>query len=77
MPGFWDDLARAQKTMREKGALEKNIGEYEACEKLLDDAAEFAAFAEEENDEATALEAQAFFDEATQRIEQANLRTLL
>ena len=29
LPGFWDDQDRAQKTIKERGSLESDLGEYD------------------------------------------------
>ena len=37
MPGFWDDNDRAQKVMKEKGGLDRQVKDAEALKSLVED----------------------------------------
>ncbi len=76
-PGFWDDVERAQNTLKQKKGLENSLGGYRQCESLLADTADFIEMAESEDDEEMAREARGSFEKLTELIEEIHLRTLL
>ena len=77
LPGFWDVQERAQKTIRERGALESDLGQYDTCERLLSDALVLMELAEEAGDEAAAQEAAETFEAFRIKAEEAHIRALL
>ena len=77
LPGFWDDQERAQKTIKERGALESDLGEYDACSRLLSDARILMEMAEEAEDEDSAKEALQTFEAFREKAEEVNIRALL
>ena len=58
-PDLWSNPQRAQKTMRERQALEKSINEYKKIEQALEDALTLLELGEAESDAATVQEAEA------------------
>ncbi len=68
--GFWDDVERANKVLKEKTNVENQIAEYTNCEKLLQDALDFVELDEAE----AALESYNAFDELSKEL---NVKTLL
>ncbi len=76
-PGFWDDIDRAQSSMKEKKQLEDLLAEYGALEDILSDTREYIQMAEEENDEELADEAISCFESLTPKIEAMTIRALL
>ncbi|MBQ4409761.1 MAG: peptide chain release factor 2, partial [Firmicutes bacterium] len=77
LPGFWDDQERAQKTIKERGALESDLGEYDACEELLSDAKTLMEMAEEADDEDAAKEAADTFEAFNAKADEVHIRALL
>jgi peptide chain release factor 2 len=57
-PDLWQDPASAQEVMRKRDALAAGLGKFEAFETRFKDAVELLALAEEENEDALALEAE-------------------
>ncbi|MBQ4506189.1 MAG: peptide chain release factor 2 [Firmicutes bacterium] len=77
IPGFWDELERAQKVMTEKRRIEKQLGELAELKTLLSDAEEYVLMAEEEGDEELADEAAACMDSFDEKASAMRIRTLL
>jgi peptide chain release factor 2 len=57
MPAFWEDQTAAQKTLREKGALERTVRDWRELAQRRDDVATLIELAEEMADQETADEA--------------------
>ncbi len=75
--GFWDDLERAQKAVREKKTLENTVGEYEGCVQQLEDLKTCIEMAEEAQDDELGEEARSEFSALSEKVEDLHLRTLL
>ncbi|MBQ2058948.1 MAG: peptide chain release factor 2 [Firmicutes bacterium] len=77
IPGFWDELERAQKVMTDKRRMEKQLGELEELETLLSDAREYVQMADGEGDDELADEAAACMESFREKAEAMRVRTLL
>ncbi len=76
-PGLWVDKERAERLMREKSRLERDVVFFEVTQQLLSDAEVLIELAEEESDSDTAREAAEKVGELRSRFEEAELRRLL
>ena len=76
-PGFWDDMERAQATMKKKGALERKLGQYTDCEERLSEIELLIEMADEANDDELADEAIEAFGRLSEDMEAIRIRTLL
>lgn len=76
-PNLWDDATAAQAMMRERTALETQIGECRALERGMDELVEFIALAEEEGDTATVDDAEAQLRALREKASKMELETLL
>ncbi len=76
-PGFWDDIERAGKTMKEKKRLESEIGGYDDCRETLAEIELTIDMAEEAGDQELADEASESFAKLEARIEDLRIQTLL
>ncbi len=76
-PGFWDDLEKSQKVLRETRTLEGHLEKYEKLCISADDIEVMIELAEEENDESVIEEIQSELEELKQSIEELMLASLL
>lgn len=77
VPGFWDDMEFAQKTMQDKKRMETKLERFSALEKDVDDVEELIQLAEEENDDSLAEEIQTIYHSYQERSEAMRIETLL
>ncbi len=77
MPGFWDDNERAQRVMKQKGALERQIRDAEALRTLADDAETLAELAEELDDADALREAHEALDKLEAATDKLEVQRLL
>ena len=61
--GFWDELERAQKAVREKKTIENTVDEFEGCVSQMEDLKTCIEMAEEAQDEELGEEARREFAE--------------
>ncbi|MSO81532.1 MAG: peptide chain release factor 2 [Alphaproteobacteria bacterium] len=76
-PALWNDPARAQAMMRERGGLIRAIDAVRAAERELDDALTLVELAEDEGDAATLAEAEAQLATLEARADKLQLESLL
>jgi len=76
-PDLWDDRERAERILREKGGIERQLGLFDAAAAQLDDAAVLLELAQEEDDPATLHEAGEKLDAVSNELDAAELRVLL
>lgn len=77
MPAFWEDQARAQKVLKEKGLIERVVRDFDELAELRDDIATLIELAEEMEDEDTAVEAQGKLPVLEAKIKDMETRRLL
>jgi peptide chain release factor 2 len=77
MPAFWEDQARAQQVLKEKGLIERIVKDYEALSELRDDIATLLELAEEMGDDDTADEARGKLPTLEARVREMETRRLL
>ncbi len=76
-PELWSDRERAERVLREKAAVERELVFFGGLETALSDAGVLLELAEEADDAPTRVEVAQKLDEAEQRLEDAELRRLL
>ncbi len=76
-PDLWDDRERAERILREKGGIERQLGLFDAAAAQLDDAAVLLELAQEEDDPVTLHEAGEKLDAVSNELDAAELRLLL
>jgi len=76
-PDLWDDRERAERILREKGGIERQLGLFDAAAAQLDDAAVLLELAQEEDDPGTLREAGEKLDAVSNELDAAELRLLL
>ncbi|MBS1107135.1 MAG: hypothetical protein H6Q91_2637 [Deltaproteobacteria bacterium] len=76
-PDLWDDRERAERILREKGGIERQLGLFDAAAAQLDDAAVLLELAQEEDDPGTLCEAGEKLDAVANELDAAELRLLL
>ncbi len=77
MPGFWDDNARAQEVLKEKGQIERTVSEWTALAGLRDDVATLLELAEEMADDDSLVEAQEQLEKLETSLQRLEVRRLL
>ncbi len=77
MPGFWEDQARAQRVLREKGGIERVLRDYDALVEKRDDIATLIEMAEEMGDDETAEEASENLESLSDEVKSLETRRLL
>ena len=77
MPGFWDDQARAQKVLKQKGDIERVVKDYDALAEVRDDIETLLELATEMNDRETAKEAEQKIPELEAGVRALETRRLL
>lgn len=77
MDGFWDDSDNAAKIQKEKSILEEVVNTYSHLRQLKDDFDVLIDFAFNENDEASAIEAQEMYNEFLKEFLLAEQKVLL
>lgn len=77
IPGFWNDMEFAQKTLQEKKRIETKLESFRALEKDIDDVDELIQLAQEEEDESLIEEIQSIYDSYQERSEKMRIETLL
>jgi peptide chain release factor 2 len=77
MPGFWDDHAKSQVILKEKGLLERVVKDFDALAELRDDVATLIELAEEMQDDETADEATTQLGEMDAMVRKMEVRRLL
>ena len=76
-PDLWDDPEKAEKLLRNKSSLEREIVDYEVLESALDDAEVLLELAAEADDVETRLEAAEKLACAQQNLDEVELRSML
>ncbi|MGB3719502.1 MAG: peptide chain release factor 2 [Proteobacteria bacterium] len=76
-PNLWNDPRAAQKIMRERQALERQITAYKQMEQELDDAITLIELGEAENDEETIAEGEAALKLLRERAQRREVEALL
>jgi len=76
-PDLWDSREQAERTLREKSAVEREIGMFDRLAGSLEDAGVLLELAVEQGDVPTCSEVAAKLAAATQELERAELRRLL
>jgi peptide chain release factor 2 len=76
-PDLWNDRERAERILREKGAVERQLAAFGAIERQLEDASVLLDLAQEENDAAALEEVSARLADARSGLDDAELRLLL
>jgi peptide chain release factor 2 len=76
-PNFWNDQARAQRTMRERDALEDQLGSIGRMEQDLEDNLTLIELGESEKDEATVSEAESALKRLKAEVSRRELEALL
>ena len=76
-PGFWDDMDKAQKYMKELKNLKDSIETYNNLKSLYDDILVLIEMGEESEDAEIAEEAKSSMDEFASRVDEVKIKTLL
>ena len=76
-PDLWDDRERAERILREKGNVERQLGVFAAAVSQLEDAGVLLELAQEEDDAATRAEVSDRLDAIEGELDAAELRLLL
>ena len=76
-PGFWDDLERSTKTVREAKNLKDTVDGYKHLEQQYEDIQVMIEMGYEENDPAMIPEIQEMLDEFVKELEELRTKTLL
>jgi peptide chain release factor 2 len=77
LPDLWEDRDRAQRVLREKSRVEREVSLFDGIETALEEAEVLLELAAEEEDEATRTEAAEKLSSATRHFEEVELRRLL
>ena len=77
VPDLWDDRERAEQVLREKAALEREVGLYDELATALEDAEVLLELAAEEDDEQTRAEVALRLAAAESELDAAELEQLL
>lgn len=76
-PGFWDDMDKAQKYMKELKNLKDSIETYNNLKSLYDDILVLIEMGEESEDAEIAEEAKSSMDEFASKVDEVKIKTLL
>ncbi|HME70722.1 MAG TPA: peptide chain release factor 2 [Myxococcota bacterium] len=76
-PDLWEDRARAEKVLREKRGVERELEFFGRQDRSLEDAEVLLELAREADDASTRAEAASKLDEAERALDEAELRRLL
>jgi len=76
-PDLWEDRERAERVLREKGSVERQLALFDAAAGQLDDAAVLLELGQAEDDAATLAEAGEQLDALARELDAAELRLLL
>ena len=76
-PGFWDDMDKAQKYMKELRNLKDSIETYNNLKSLYDDILVLIEMGEESEDAEIAEEAKSSMDEFASKVDEVKIKTLL
>ena len=76
-PGFWDDMDKAQKYMKELKNLKDSIETYNNLKSLYDDILVLIEMGEEREDAEIAEEAKSSMDEFASKVDEVKIKTLL
>jgi peptide chain release factor 2 len=76
-PDLWEDRERAERTLREKRGVEREIALFEGLGRRLEDAEVLLELAREADDAATRAEVGKGLDDAERELDEAELRRLL
>lgn len=76
-PGFWDDMDKAQKYMKELKNLKDSIETYNNLKSLYDDILVLIEMGEESVDAEIAEEAKSSMDEFASKVDEVKIKTLL
>ena len=76
-PGLWEDRERAEKLLREKSSLERDVAQIDRVAEMLDDVEVLLELADEADDASTRAEAAEKLAEAEEELAEAELRCLL
>jgi len=77
LPGFWDDIERAQGTLKKKGALDAKLKEYTDSSAMLEEIELLIEMADEDGDASLAREAEEKYHALTQKLEELEIQHLL
>ena len=76
-PDLWEDRERAEKLLREKSSLERDVAQIDRLAELLDDVEVLLELADEADDASTRTEASEKLAEAEEGLAEAELQCLL
>ena len=76
-PGLWEDRERAEKLLREKSSLERDVSQIDRLTEMLDDVEVLLELADEADDASTRTEAGEKLAEAEGELAEAELQCLL
>ncbi len=76
-PDLWEDRERAEKLLREKSSLERDVAQINRLAEMLDDVEVLLELADEADDASTRTEAAEKLAEAEEELAEAELRCLL
>ena len=76
-PDLWEDRERAEKVMREKRSVERELAVFDSLSELIEESEVLLELAVEADDPATRVEAAEKLDAAEADLEEAELRRLL
>ena len=76
-PDLWEDRERAEKLLREKSSLERDVAQIDRLAEMLDDVEVLLELADEADDASTRTEAAEKLAEAEKELAEAELRCLL
>ena len=76
-PDLWENRDRAEKLLREKSSLERDVSQIDRLAEMLDDVEVLLELADEADDASTRMEAAGKLAEAEEELAEAELRCLL
>jgi peptide chain release factor 2 len=76
-PDLWEDRERAEKLLREKSSLERDVAQVDRLAEMLEDVGVLLELADEADDPSTRAEAAEKLGEAEEELADAELQTLL
>jgi len=76
-PNLWEDRERAERVLREKSSLERDVAQVDRLAEMLDDVEVLLELADEADDASTRAEAAEKLSEAEEELAEAELRCLL
>jgi len=76
-PDLWEDRERAERVLREKSSLERDLAQIDRLAEILEDVEVLLELADEADDPSTRAEAAEKLGEAEEKLAEAELQTLL